>query len=66
MKEQFKETKLYTNHLIVFESDQVKFVLSSIPEGKWIIKRINSHIVSMHSTISYTNNIVLLYMPIIT
>ena len=48
MKERFKEAKLYTDQLIVFEShqSQVEFILSANPDGNWTIKRINSHIVS--------------------
>ena len=40
------DAQLYTNQLIVFESNHVEFKLTSNPDGKWIIKMINSHIVS--------------------
>lgn len=47
MKERFKEANLYTDQLIVFEKNQVEFVLPSNPDENWTIKRINSHIVSV-------------------
>ena len=44
--ERFTGAKLCTDQLIVFESNYVKFKLSSNPDGNWIIKTMNSNIVS--------------------
>ena len=44
--ERFTGAKLCTDQLIVFESNYVEFKLSSNPDGNWIIKTMNSHIVS--------------------
>ena len=58
MMDWFKDmdAKLCTNQLIVFESSSVKFKLTSDPDGKWIIKTMNSCIVSFN-IITYTCDI---------
>ena len=43
------DAKLCTNQLIVFESNHVEFKLTSNSDGKWIIKTMNSHIVSFEA-----------------
>ena len=46
MKRFFDKTKMYTNQLVVFESDRVEFRLSTTPGENWTVMSINSYVVS--------------------
>ena len=49
MINRFKDAQLETNQPIEFESDQVQFKLLNSSDGLWIVKVMNSSVVSVLS-----------------
>ena len=47
MINRFKDAQLETNQPIEFESDQVEFKLLNSSDGLWIVKVMNSSVVSV-------------------